>query len=786
MHSKAVKGWVTLGGVLVATTAVAQGVQELETIQVIGTTPTHGIGLPPEKIAATVQTATSEDFQRGQSLDLPDFMNRNLGSVNINMAQNNPLQPDVQYRGFTASPLLGLPQGLAIYQNGVRINEPFGDTVNWDLLPTSAIDSINLIGGANPLFGQNTLGGALSVQMKNGFSFEGHGAEVYGGAFDRVGLTGETGGNNGQVGYYLNVDYFDETGWRDYSESDALNFYGALSLRSEASTLDLGVAHGDTTLRGNGPAPAELLAVDRAGLFTVPDITENDSFMWTAEGTHWLGEAVQLAGNAFYRTLQTDSFNGDSTPYEECDDGAGNEFLVEDFTDADGDGACNLGLGDIVAAGDTVLDQNGAQVDGDFDAVNNISTRDQESYGLSGQSTFLQPLFGRENQFIVGAAYNQGVADFDSQVEVAQLVNQTPTFGGETSRSGLFVPGDVTQFSSRTRTWSIYLTDTLALTDRLDLTVSGRFNSTRVVVRDRSGQRPDLNGGHDYDRFNPAVGATFQLVPAVNVYASYSEASRAPTPVELACADATQPCTLPNAFLADPPLEQVVARSVEAGARGEASLGGPVAWRLGVFTTTNEDDIIFQSTGGATSNQGFFDNVGDTRRRGVEVGLSGRYQRLGWFLNYSFVEATFQDNFLVRSPNHPAADGNGDTPVSDGNRIPGIPEHNLKIGGDYAFTERLTVGLDVMFNSDQHLRGDESNLLDTVDGYAIVDLRGEYRITDRIAAFAKVENLFDTDYETFGLLGDPTEVAPFAGYTDPRFFGAGAPIGGWVGVRIRL
>ncbi|MCK5191476.1 MAG: TonB-dependent receptor plug domain-containing protein, partial [Methylococcales bacterium] len=189
----------------------------LETLEVIGVTPTHGVGLAEEQLPYPVQSATSEDLQRSQSLDLTQYMNRNLGSVTINAAQNNPLQPDLQYRGFSASPLLGVPQGISVYQNGVRIQEPFGDNINWELLPENAIASMNLIGGSNPLFGLNTLGGAISLQTKNGFTHPGHELEVYGGSWGRVATQAESGWNNGQFGYFGAFNYFAEDGWRDAS-----------------------------------------------------------------------------------------------------------------------------------------------------------------------------------------------------------------------------------------------------------------------------------------------------------------------------------------------------------------------------------------------------------------------------------------------------------------------------------------------------------------------------------------------------------------------------------------
>ncbi len=759
----------------------AQETEEIEEIEVIGITPTHSVGFPRELIPTNVQRSTSNDLDQSQSLDLTEFLNRNLGSLNVNAAQNNPLQPDIQYRGFTVSPLLGLPQGIAVYQDGVRIMEPFGDTINWELIPESAIASIILIGGANPLFGLNTLGGSLIVDTKDGFTHPGYRGEVYGGSFGRVVGQAEAGWNNDEFSYFATANYFDEDGWRDQSPSKVKNFFGTAGWQGEDSTINVGFTYGDGKLIGNGPTPVQLLEIDRKAVFTLPDITENDMKMVILDGTHWFNETVLLSGNVFYRDIDTNAFNGDGTEFEVCDV-AGEEILVDDFEDLDGDDECTA-----VDNFNIVLDQDGNLFlnAADFDAINNIGALQQESRGGSLQQTILKRLFGRENRFIFGAAYQKGEAEFRSVVEVASLQEDRSTLG-----SGRFVPEEVTEVATRTSTRSLYFTNVHSLTRDVALTVAGRFNSTRIDIDDLSGDQPELNGRHQFDRFNPAVGLTWQAMPSLNVYGSYSESSRAPTPVELTCADPDAPCNLPNAFLADPPLEQVVARSFEGGLRGQVDhIGGAedgnITWNAGVFHTTSHDDIIFQSTGGVSANEGFFDNVGDTVRSGVEVGLSGDYGRLNWFANYAFVNAEFGDPFSAISPNHPFSNDDGEIEVEKGDRIPGIPEHTLKFGTNVAVTPQLTLGGEIIYNSGQFLRGDEANLLDETDDYAIVYLHGEYKINDYMTVFAKVENLFDVEYETFGLLGEPAEILGPA-FDDPRFLGPGPERGAWVGVRVEL
>jgi hypothetical protein len=146
----------------------AQRLPAIATVDVVGATPLPGLDLPRDQVPANVQTLDSGAATGPDSANLPDALNRRLGSVYVNEIQGNPFQPDLNFRGFTASPLLGTPQGLSVYLDGVRINQPFGDVVSWDLIPRAAIASVTLMPGSNPLFGLNTLGGALAIRTKDG------------------------------------------------------------------------------------------------------------------------------------------------------------------------------------------------------------------------------------------------------------------------------------------------------------------------------------------------------------------------------------------------------------------------------------------------------------------------------------------------------------------------------------------------------------------------------------------------------------------------------------------
>ncbi|MEX0619883.1 MAG: TonB-dependent receptor [Pseudohongiellaceae bacterium] len=804
------------GALLLINLAIAQ---QPEQIVVVGVVP-GGAGIDKAKIPFPVQTADAGDLQSSNTLSLADFMRRNFTSISVNDAQNNPLQSDMQYRGFTASPLLGLSQGLAVYQNGARINEPLGDTVNWDLLPQSAIEGIVLSGGANPLFGLNSLGGSLVVTMKDGFSFQDTEVEVSTGSFGRQMASLETGGSDGTLAYYANLDYFEEDGWRDNSASDALNFYGSFDWRSDSTQLGMHLQYTDSELIGNGASPAELLRLDREAIFTGLDITANDMQMFSIDFDHAVNEDVSFSGNLYYRRNKTNSFNGDLSEFAVCELQGGGTLLegleeddleelnLDDDDVCDGQYATTDELEDFLnmTAADFGeeafnLEDLGGSLSGtgllSDESINNISNRKQESSGADVQWTLHPEIFGKPSQLIAGAAYFKGESTFNSVLELSDIDPLTRLTDG--LGTGTFVDGAETEINTATESSSLYFTNAIDLNDDVTLTLSARANNTTVDLRDRSGERPELNGSHDYFRINPSVGVTWQVSTNHNMYFAYSESSRAPTPIELACnegvfdlavvyADAAGEdaddvdfeCRLPNAFLADPPLDDVVARSFELGSRGFL---GELNYSLGLFNTTNEDDILFQSTGRST---GLFANVDKTRRRGLEASLGGDWRALRWIAGYSFIDATFEDNFQALSPNHDFADDQGEISVRRGDHIPGIPRNQFKLSTDYNVNSRFVMGLDMVSNDDQFIRGDESNQMDTVSSYTVVNLRARYAYSDNLVVFAKIDNVFDEEFETFGLLGeDPSEseLPVLEDFSVPVFLGAAPPRAGFIGVR---
>jgi len=718
---------------------------EMPTVEVVGTTPLPGLGTPIQDVPANVQIYTSGALSRQRQSTLTDYLEQNPSSVTSNAAQGNPFQPDIGFRGFTASPLLGTPQGLSVFQDGVRVNEPFGDVVNWDLIPQSAISSIQLIPGSNPAFGLNTLGGALAIYTKSGAQYPGGGVEVSGGSFGRKTAELEWGGARGALDYFLTGNYFEDRGWADHNPSRVQQFFGKAGWQDERTDLDASLTAVDNRLQGTQTLPQSFLG-DIRQAYTFPDTNSNRLTFATVKGSRFLREQALLGGNLYYRNYRTRNFNSN----------------------------VNSNFGQIDPA---------SGVRDPVQATNDVATIDEDSYGAGLQLTLTGTPAGRKNQLTVGASGDIGHARFIQDSQDAAFSAQRGTVG-----NGSFAL--VTGADTSSRDVGVFAADTLHLAPRWTLSASGRYNRATVAITDRTGRAPLLNGEHAFTRFNPAVGLNFNPGARLTVYASYNEGMRAPTAIELTCADPAAPCKLPNDFLADPALAAVVSRTAELGARGTWSIWH---WSAAAYRTNLRDDIQFISSGAGATNAGFFASVGATRRSGIELAAASRLGRWSLAARYSFIDATFQSTFSESSPSNSSADANGAIQVRPGNQIPGVPRHTLKLRVDCNLTERWTTGTSILTSSGVYARGDENNSdrNGRLPGYTLLNLDTRYAVSSALEVFARVNNLFDRRYYNFALLGQnvftgPNRTfGPAAGFAprDEQFRGPGTPRGVWLGAR---
>jgi iron complex outermembrane recepter protein len=752
---------------------------------VVQATAIPGTPINLDDVAGNVETLSASDLAREGTPDLTHALATQLASISLNDNLNDPFQPDLLYRGFEASPVVGTPEGLAVYQNGVRINEAFGDTVNWDLFPDFAISRLDIV-SSSPVYGLNALGAGISVTMKNGFDYQGDDAELSGGSFGQRNVELQYGANSGHFGAYIAARALDESGWRDFSDSHLRQLYGALSARTDSASLDLSYARASNLLQGQGAAPVQELAVSRSLVFTGPQSNVDGLDFVTLNGTLSVSDTLALQSVLYYRQYSQSASNGNTTKYISC----GGPPYAGDLCQPDAltplTNAAGQILPDISEGGTLPIGEN------DHEEIHAYGR------GASLQATETAPLFGLANHFSAGLTLDDAKLGFFSGAQIGlinpQLLVQPSDLIVDTPEDSPFAATPVL-LKAFNKYYGFYLTETLDLTPALSLTASGRYNIASIDLSDQLGT--GLTGNNRYTHFNPAIGGTYKVLGTLTAYAGFSENNRTPDASEIECSDPLKPCLLPSSLAGDPPtLKQVVAHTVELGVRGKRPSSphgsGVLSWNLGVFRTNLYDDIY----GIATSiSSGFFANIGSTRREGVESGLRYDAGRFSAYLNYSYIDASFRSALLIPSPAHPFQNADGDIEVEPGDRLPGIPLHRFKTGFDYRILPQWSVEASLIVVTDQYYFGDESNQLAPMAGYHVVDLGTRYSVNRQLELFVTLDNLLDSKYATYGILSDPTGVGapgiPPGALTngpgvDNRFESPAAPFAVYAGLHLYL
>lgn len=720
---------------------------------------------------------TRDDIGRAGTPDLLSALTRTIAGITLQDAQNNPWQPNLVYRGFSASPLQGVAQGLAVYLDGARFNQPFGDTVAFDLLPEAAIRSVSLL-DASPVYGLNALGGAMLVETRTGLSDPGLEASYSAGRFDYREASVAGGVAHGNLSAYGAFQYSHEDGWRDFSPSTLYNGYLDLGFDTASGGLHVKLVGADTDLTGNGVAPVELLAADRRAVFTWPDNSQSTYGRISLHPWVALSNTTRIEGTLYAQRLTLRTINGDAADIEACEEEEQAGLLCLESVGDDPDDEEEALLTD--AAGVPIADMLG----GDGYGVLNRGRTRTRAMGALFQIIDDRPMRGGTNHFALGLSYDTSRTRFDTSVKLGALTDARSVEGLGAmivQADGAIAPVSLVTHSDY---WGVFVQDKLPITPRLSAEIGLRYNHARIVLQDQIGTA--LNGRHRFQRVNPGVELDYKANDALSLRAGYAETNRAPTPAELSCADENAPCSLTNFFIADPPLKQVVAKSWEAGASGSAQAGGiRIDWLLSAYRTRNRNDIQYVAS--AIRGRAYFQNIGATRRQGIEASVKVSRGGLTSAISYAFTDATYRAPLTLASPANPQADEDGRIAVARGDRLPGIPRHSATLSLDYA-TARWSVGGDVLARSGQYLVGDEGNDTPRVPGYAIVNLRGSVTIVPGVSLFGEVRNAFNRRYATFGTFSEVDEIdleeAPDA--SDPRAYGPGAPRRWYLGMKARF
>lgn len=642
--------------------------------------------LPADRVPAAVDVVPGEALRATGAVTLQDALRR-LPGVTTSDQQGNSFQMDLSLRGFQGTSVTGVPQGISVFVDGVRVNEPTVEEINFDLLPLDDIDRIELIRGPGAIFGRNTLGGVLNIVTRRGAEIREIVPEADWGSFGRQKYRLRVGGTEGPFDYYVSGTYFTEDGWRDATASRLGKLFARFGFRLGGTDLSLSYQRAQNRIEQAGSLPESELDHHRTRNFTRGDFFAPLMNAVTLNLNQQLSEHWALAATLFLRTLDAQQFNVN---------------LV-------GDNARSF--------------TSTATAGGTLEAVRQ------------------DILFGRSNRLVLGAEY----AHADARVRVFQ---ETPEGQREIDSN---VRDELTTIGGWVLDTFEVGRNLLAGGDQLVLTAGARFDYVRDAIGDRT-TNPDVAssaGTHTFTRITPRFGINYNPTPRLNFYFSYAEGFRAPAFLELTCASPATICPgLQAGTAADPPLKAVTVRTYEVGMRAQ-----PWPWlegSLALFRSDVQDDIYSVAPTGTVGL--FFQNVGATRRQGIEVGLRGRYERLfePW-INYAYTDATFRDDLLLGTPR---VTTDCSTPpctefVRKGNRLPLVPRHRINAGIDTHLTDWLTLSLNGAYVGRQWLRGDEANVERQLGDYVVLNASLTARVK-ALTAYIAVNNLLDTEYETFG------------------------------------
>jgi iron complex outermembrane recepter protein len=778
---------------------------ELPTVDVVATTPL-GAGTSDLNVPSETQTLTSDQIDQLNQPTLQDALARRTPGVSVTDEIGSPLSESVDFRGETATPVPGTPEGLAVYMNGVRINESYGDVVNWDLIPPSAISTAQIVTG-NPVFGLNALAGAVVMQMKNGFNWQGLEGDLQGGMDYTVQGSVQYGVNKGDWAYYLDVDGVGTNGFRYFGQSDAERAYGDIGYRVQGNEIHLSVTGGADGLGVAGTTPLALVQQNPAAVFTTPQTTRTTAEMITLSDESHITPTLTFNGNAYFRSYAQVHHDGNVSSFFSC----GSQFacdsngVLDGVTSAPGTTALPDPLGGTATPGQPL-----GEIDSNW--TRTLST------GASAQLTDTDKIFGHANTITGGVSIDQGWTHFTGNSLLSTL---PPDFVSPFTNNVIDEPADdvgPVDLQAQNTYIGVYVLDTFNITDKLAAHAGARFNDAQITLNNQlggsaaavsqaAGTYSLLNASQNFSRINPVAGLSYLITPDISVYASYSEANRAPTPLELGCSSPQAPCMIDNFLVADPPLKQIVARTVEAGFKGSNQIAwsfapGRLDWSVAAYHTENQNDIY--SVPSIVTGLGSYTNAGDTLREGVDIGATYTTEKWDVYANYSYIKAEFLTPILLSSPNNPTADANGNIQVAPGDNIPGIPIHKFKFGIDYEVLPGWKVGGDVVYRSSQYYFGAENNTLGPglnplISGFATLDLRTSYQVNKDIQVFGLINNALNYRGATYGALYPTSSTqnqlsgaAPGvcdAGLfcsADPRAITIAPPLEAMVGIKVTL
>ncbi|MAJ24421.1 MAG: hypothetical protein CMP36_02810, partial [Rickettsiales bacterium] len=515
------------------------GQEDLGSIDVIGASPIPGIMINRDSVPNTTQKITENEISQNLSKTITDLMNEKFSGISVKDVQNGSFQKNVDYRGFTASPLLGESQGLSVYLDGIRINESFGDTVQWELVPENAIKQIDLM-SSNPAFGLNALGGSLALTTKKGLDYKN--TEFIDtinklGSFNYSSDLLEYGYGDNIFGTYTSIEIERDGGWRDHSDGDISRFFTNYGFEKDNYDLSISFLGGNTDLNGNGVVPIELLEKNRETVFTWPDKTSNKMSLFYGISNFYTKKDAVISANIYHKRLYRTTFNADEIDAEECAENSAAD-ATELKNDYGFDDAPLCGEDNSTGDYGIILDQHGNAIESNdnirkYGLLNKTFTTTTTMGGAMQYDNFLN-LYDKQHKIALGISYDQAKTFFRSQGFLGTLTTErtvTPLYRSngnaielvaeqehdgsgndpENKERGDVGPAEVT---GKLNVYGLYASDNFNYNDKLTLNNSIRANLAFVELIDNFktpiyNRTAFINGDHRYFRVNPSLGFVY-------------------------------------------------------------------------------------------------------------------------------------------------------------------------------------------------------------------------------------------------------------------------------------
>lgn len=642
--------------------------QPLPPLQVMGTL--RELAIPTIAVTQRVSAITSEQAHRWQPRHLGEALASQRGLA-LYDDLGSPWKSTLQLRGFTLSPVVGMPQGVSVFVDGVPVNEADAAQVNLELLPLDHVAEIEVLPGTASLLGPNSLGGAINLITRTGEAGDRRVLTAHGGSFGARGLSGRLSQRSGGFTWYAGADGEQEAGWRNRTDAWRGNAMLSVARQSEDRGLRLLAFGARSRAATAGSLPLSVYTQRPDSNLTAGDFELLDQLHLALSG-HRGSARQRVTATAYARRHDAQRFN-----------------------------------------------------------VNQVNDPDVRGFSRNATAGVTSQWHVRRERGETRLTVRGGAGAQWSDSRIALHAERLD-------------PGITTDVWSPSTRSDVFASAAIAR-GRMELTGGGRWDYVIVPFRNRL--RPQRDTVNHFAMFNPHAAFALELSDEVTASVSAARSFRTPALIELACADPEEPCPLPFALGDDPPLDPVVASTVEATMSARFSR---LHMSLTAYSTSVRNDIFLHPYEGdeptGSTIDGYFDNIERTQRRGLEGSMALSLTRLDVTAHANVTDATFRSAATLFSVRELEGD---DNTVRAGSRLPLVPSYTGSVEMAVPVHRAVRVRAVARAVGSRTLRGDEASVTPRLRPYTVADASVQWERSSWSASLMML-NVTGRRYEAFG------------------------------------